>query len=133
MEKGKKFYNEVEALYKGIAYIVRLLGWGYRCGYVEVPKSIFKRFENRKGELLCHGGITFYRYVGHNDKIQLPEGYWIGFDCNHYEDGIDKEAVKLLLGNTKYLLEGDYLKSFKAVTMEEVERDCKKLIDQLFD
>ena len=130
MEK-QKFQHEVDRLYKGFRYIVRLLGWGYRCGYVQLPEEIFKHLKYKKDDLECHGGVTFYRYVGPEDKIQLPEGYWMGFDCNHFEDGMDKKAVEALIGNKKYLLEMTFAENFKPITSEAVEEDCKSLIDQI--
>ena len=127
----KMFHNEVDRLYKGVRYIVRLSARGHRCGYVEVSEKLFKQLEDKRDLLDCHGGITFYDNVESENNIQLPEGCWVGFDCAHCIDGIDKEAVVKLFGNTEELCEITDKEGLTAVTTEEVERDCHKLIEQL--
>lgn len=127
---GVEYHNEVDRLYKGMRYIVRLWDWGYRCGYVQVSEEQFKRAE--EVELSCHGGITFSGEVKEETNIHLPEGYWLGFDCNHIGDGADEEAVARLIGNTKYLPDLKQADTL-AVTSEEAEKDCKSLIDQILN
>lgn len=128
MEKG--WHNEVDRLYKGMRYIVRLTGWGYRCGYVQILDELYVKVNCE--ELNCHGGITFSGPVDISNCIKLPKGCWLGFDCNHYEDGMDRTAVEKLIGNTKYFREHVYA-SCAPVSSEEVERDCKSLIDQILN
>lgn len=62
------------------ACIIRHGYIGHLCGYVEVPEGLSVDID----EINCHGGITF------NDHWSgFPtDGYYIGFDCDHYGDWI---------------------------------------------
>lgn len=121
----ESFKNEITSSYKGLDYIVRLYPMGYRCGYVKVPESLNddKFYEN--GTLLVHGGVTFEETIG-DDDTYLPPGHWIGFDCAHCGDGMDIAATLENFGK-----EPDYPMSGKVWGTEQVESECKSVIDQL--
>lgn len=100
MESEKKFMKSKIVkigTYNGFAYIIRkidscvpveykplFLGTDYWfCGYVNIPKShpfYQKNYDEITCEIDVHGGLTF------SGELNGMSGYWIGFDCNHYDD-----------------------------------------------
>ena len=77
----------------------------YYCGYVQVPywhPAYEKHYDSIK--IQCHGGLTFsdHKLLG----TPYP-GWWIGFDCAHYDD----------VGNPK--------------NMNFVRKQCRNIVDQL--
>ena len=61
-----------------------------RCGYVDVPSGhpLFGVRYDRIDGICVHGGLT---YSGMTD-----DGLWrLGFDCAHYTDGVDMDALSL--------------------------------------
>jgi len=81
--------------------------WGWRCGYVKLPKGHpyygFSMMQHVISNLEVHGGITF---AASSIFPDVP-GYLIGFDCGHGGDDLIK------------------------CSREYVEQQCKALIDQL--
>jgi hypothetical protein len=75
---------------------------GTWCGYVQVPQGhalagaeyqTLHRHETEENELVVHGGLTF------GGKSRYGEGWWFGFDCNHYGDfapGYAAQRAKVL-------------------------------------
>lgn len=66
---------EYKALFPGTDY--------WFCGYVNIPKNhpyYHKHYSEIDNEIDVHGGLTF------SGGINSINGYWIGFDCNHYDD-----------------------------------------------
>ena len=101
--------------YRGFDYCVKFInllsGSGHYCGYVKLKgEKLLKQesFEDGLDDvgIICHGGITFDQ-TDALDWGPKREGRWIGFDCNHYDDPVEK-----------------YDATF-------VENECKHIIDQL--
>ena len=77
----------------------------YYCGYVRVPywHPVYEKNYNDI-EIQCHGGLTFsdHKLLGTSYL-----GWWIGFDCAHYDD----------VDNPK--------------DMDFVRQECRNIVDQL--
>lgn len=105
--------------YKG--YKCRIMRRGqelvHLCGYVGLPKG-HKYFEKDYDYIGVdvHGGLT---YAG-DSLMNQPETdlWWIGFDCAHG-------------GDLSYLESSYQVESDEYRTMEYVENEIKKLVDQL--
>lgn len=68
---------------------------GWRCGYVGVPKGhplYGKKYEELDFEV--NGGLTYSDYNGEYDKeADVNNKYWyLGFDCAHSGDVLDRET-----------------------------------------
>lgn len=104
--------------YKGFTFIVRRTGFyvpiDYKslflrddywfCGYVNIPENhpyYNKDYSQIDSGIDVHGGLTF------SGRFYMFDGYWIGFDCNHYNDN-------------HFIQNEDY-----------TTKECKKLINQL--
>jgi hypothetical protein len=79
--------------------IVLLHDLGYYTGYIQVPKSnpIYgMNYMNiqEEYEISCHGGITFGELIDDTGS-ELPEGYWIGFDCLHAGDAPEPKLAEI--------------------------------------
>lgn len=136
--------QEIRFEYKGFPCVVLFMPMGYRCGYVGLPKEnkyYGKKYDNIPVE--CHGGLTYseHRLFGQDDK----DTWWIGFDCGHYCDGIDKDTFNKIY--EKELLTMDpfeakvHMINFDCVwemcceypvgTLEYAEDECRKIVDQI--
>lgn len=137
MYKGLK--QETRFLYKGFPCVVLFMPGGYRCGYVGLPKE--NKYYGKSCEkipVVCHGGITYAQkyLVGQDDK----DTYWIGFDCAHFRDGRDEKLaskmyskdleMRLYIEAHRYM--GSY-NSMEARTLEYVENECMKIVDQILE
>ena len=70
-----------------------------------------------------HGGITF------SGDVKQLGGYWIGFDCAHYDDAKD---VSLMDKKYKKLYNSSQVIHYGTIkTTDYVEQECKNLIDQI--
>lgn len=127
--------------YKGFEYLVVLNGHtAHRCGYVAIPKD--HPAYNAEGydhiEADVHGGLTFF---GKPHIVDSDCGdVWAGFDAGHAYDGHDIEAHERYFGSDnqfqKYMrsrpefypipYEGAVIR-----TLDYMEDECKRLIDQL--
>jgi hypothetical protein len=126
---------ELMAEYRGHLYVVYLTPMGHRCGYVGVRKgeeAYGQRYLDLE-RIACHGGLTYCAdRLPFDDK---PDGlWWIGFDCAHYCDEPDLDAVRAVWGDEKH----DRLaKVYGGVKMGEIRsldycvRQCERIIDQL--
>ncbi len=129
-------YNKLEGKYKGLKYIVYYHVYAtssHFCGYVKLPDDhpytklihMEKYGDNLEMEIGyddmdidCHGGLTFSRKITKENMKEYPQGftpgYWIGWDYAHW---------------------GDYLPGMypdgERHTFQEVEEECKKVIDQV--
>lgn len=133
------YYIESKFYYKDYPCIVILSDFGYRCGYVGLSRdNKFYDMEYWKIPVTCHGGLTY----GENCLVDEPDlgYYWIGFDCNHYHDGRDFEAIravwkdnpeKIEIYNTIYESEKIYNQVLESCSREYVEEECKSIVDQL--
>ena len=127
--------------YKGFPCVVLFMPMGYRCGYVGVSKDnkYFKK-DCMDTPIKCHGGLNYSsnHLYGQEDK----DTWWVGFDCGHIYDGFDIKALNKYYPldidvqfNMKFML--DYYKSVNEYseikTIEYVEEECKKIVDQLLN
>lgn len=94
------------------ACIRRHSNFGHLCGYVEVPDGLDIDID----EIDCHGGITF------NDRCDVfpTDGYYIGFDCLHYDDWDPFSAKQVI---------AEYHNTYK--DSEFVLNEIKNIIKQL--
>ena len=119
--------------YKGHDCICVFNCLGYRCGYVSVDDDN-NRYEY---DIDCHCGLSF-------GPSTLPKDYnpkktcYIGFDCGHICDGNDYDtALKYGLINEKqynnFIEMQIHLPTFlePVRSLEYVEEQCKKIVDQL--
>ena len=120
--------------YKEIEYIVY---WFERMGnfngYVKLPKNHkFQEFVDEKKEIFgkelstgydkmdidVHGGLTFSDRITKKNQKDFPQGFnlgfWVGWDYGHSGDKTNWSDGKQW-------------------TEEEVEQECKKVIDQLLE
>lgn len=143
--------------YKGYEYIIVLNTNGHRCGYVAIPAEhpfsqtpeeecslfngqMYKDYNYESLGIKCHGGLTFMSPThGLKDLLTTPcNDMWIGFDCGHFDDGIDKEALRKYFGDEAYekrriYIEGN-LGTYQTVKYYPyVEQECKSIIEQLID
>lgn len=76
---------------------VRHPSLGQLCGYVAVKKGhpYYKRSDEEKFDVFCHGGVTFSgacdgdeeKGICHKPAVGEPDNvWWIGFDCAHAGD-----------------------------------------------
>lgn len=86
----------------------------------------------------CHGGITFSNGgEGSNYPIK-SDLWWFGFDCGHYDDGMDLELAYERFPNYRENLaikiefeKENHIYTGKICTEEYVSEECKKLAEQL--
>ena len=119
--------------YKGHDCICIFSIRGVRCGYVSVTDKE-KPYDDY--DIDCHGGLTFDGELP--DYYKPKADYYIGFDCGHICDGNDyNTALKYgLLTEKRFneLLEMQiHLPTFlePVRSLEYVEDECKKIVDQL--
>lgn len=143
MEDNKKWFkDELLGFYEGHKFIVTLMRYGHRCGYVLVnDHELFERIKewyknwNDEFDFDVHGGITFVE--SDPDNHHLPGGDWIGFDCNHLGDTLDFTAVYnefTDISDAEFSLivaRFRFGKGGKIRSTEYVSAECRKLIDQL--
>lgn len=65
----------------------------YYCGYIKIPKEYINLFKINKKDFYLesdvYGGVTFSDYMEINDELS----YYVGFDCAHYDDRINKKNI----------------------------------------
>lgn len=118
---------------------------GHLCGYVQVPVGHpayghADEYDTPLNQIGCHGGITYAEFNNNDYPIAETEKghYWIGFDCGHFGDGRDSEAVETYF---KHAAKGrpypqDIIDSFKrghVWTVNEVIDECESIATQLKD
>ena len=130
---------EISKEYRTYKYIVLFnIDYGWRCGYIGIPEydKFYKADINDFSDIDCHGGISFAEFW---NELGL-DLWWIGFSCNEYNDGWDFDAMRKYktdaeIEEFKKYQKNDNLIFRKAQchawTAEEVEAECKKVIDQL--
>ena len=119
---------EIDETYKGFRYVVKLLSMGHRCGYVLIPEDKKGRIDIDK--IWCHGGITFDGDIA-GDEDFLPEaGFWVGFDCIHFGDAIDVDALKKEFNKDIDECINVFLRGH-VWSKDEVAEECRSIIDQL--
>lgn len=132
MEKRVLFpIKECEFEYNGFKCVVLFMPFGYRCGYVGIPKEEYK-IENTD-YIECHGGITYS-----DNSLQCcddTDKHWIGFDCAHCYDGFDTETMKEYYSDCEEIMA--YLKFYEDVkpstfwTKRQCKNECMKIVNQI--
>ena len=131
-ETSKLAVVEKHFEYKGHDCICIFSRMGYRCGYVSVDDN--KEFNEY--DIECHGGLSFSGTLPYD--YGQKETYYIGLDCGHICDGNDY-ATALLYGLITEQLYNELIKmQIQSPTflqpirsLEYVENECKKIVDQL--
>ena len=117
--------------YKNYQYTVLQMPMGHLCGYVKVPKGhpyYGKDYDSM--DIDCHGGLTYATMHTGDPDIRITKknnfekyfskGFWIGFDYAHSGDW------------EFYSRNSDFNEKYNTLHQpEEVEQECKKVIDQL--
>ena len=125
--------------YRGFQCCVIFHQLGHRCGYVKVPYW-HPAYEKNWDELdiKCHGGITYASHILLGKTH--TSGWWIGFDCAHFDDIPDIQTIIKYFGGTNE--ERDILNfldnldngqnNFGSVkTLDYCIQECKNIVDQL--
>jgi len=108
--------------------VVRHSTLGHLCGYVKLWKNhpleiSISNSRYDKLDIDCHGGVTFARGVEAKDKFMVDHGftpgYWFGWDYAHLGDWVD------------YSIPSFQNPEDHRWTLEEVIRECHKVIGQL--
>ena len=129
MKERKFAVVEKKFEYKGHECICVFGYLGFRCGYVSSkPKNEIKYYQ-----IDCHGGLTF---SGELSEIYEPNHkYYIGFDCGHYCDlqNFEQSYKYGLLTKEEFEFRNalDSSKFGIERTLEYVEEQCKKIVEQL--
>lgn len=112
-------YKVVERnTYRGMDYLIIEIRGEHNNGYVRIPEGHVLHGIPYDGLLInCHGGLTFS-----GNDLRGCEGWWIGFDCAHYNDLMLSEVDK-----TDHFKEGTYK------TPDFVRMECRSIIDQIID
>lgn len=111
--------------YRGYQCYIVFLPTGWRCGYIRIPTV-----ENRKREydtLQCHGGITYSDSICPISRVKASNFWWIGFDCAHYDDGVDLDACEKYYGHSHFALP----MTGHIRTVKFCEKELKNIVDQL--
>lgn len=137
----KRSHIEKDFEYKGFQCSVILQVMGHRCGYVNLEsrdKSKYFNVDYDNIPIDIHGGLTY----GQSTLVEHNDGYWIGWNYAHFNDGKDypalfkyfkedKEAMKMI-GEMR---DADSIFcSFvlgKTYSLDEVVEDCKSVVEQL--
>jgi hypothetical protein len=137
----KPFRVEREWKYRGLSCAVVLAREaGHRCGYVRVPPD--HPLYGKDWDAMCvrvHGTVTFAEMEPCTDH-EDGRGYWIGFDCGHFndahfdpnirpEDCQTDEAKMRLTVLREACLFPDHLEHYW--TQPEVEAETERLAEQL--
>lgn len=136
----KEYHIEKRFSYKGFPCVCLFLPWGYRCGYVGLPSSHkYYGVDYSRMNIDCHGGLTYSEgwLYGQSDT----DTWWIGFDCGHWDDGVDRDAqARYFWGESvpplAYAPHGIVCMLSAAShgvvrTLEYVEQQCRYIVDQL--
>lgn len=120
--------------YKGHECICIFNHLGYRCGYVSVDDSADTGHYMELDYDNCHGGLTFGGDLPYN--YGQTKSNYIGFDCGHSCDGYDFEQAYrygLITEEEWYRRNDDfyYLTENPVRSLDYVEQNCKKLVDQI--
>ena len=120
--------------YKGHECICIFNHLGYRRGYVSVDNVVDIEHYMELGYDNCHGGLTFGGELPYN--YGQTKSKYVGFDCGHFCDGYDfEQAYKYGLITEEELdrrnNEFFYLRGNPVRSLDYVEYNCKKLVDQI--
>ena len=135
----KRIYLENLFGYKGYKCACTFTAGGHRCGYVAVNNEhpYYKKDFSDEGpnEIKCHWGLT---YAGDGQHFNPDDTtlWWFGFDCAHYQDGVDYDTAKEygLVNDKEYLIGKEFSAAMNEEatikTSEFVEENCKMIVEQ---
>lgn len=113
-----------EGICDGYHYIIVSYGT-HPCAYVEIPEShkYYGCEYINFPDINCHGGLTysskgFVREIEESGEIFTRDGYYIGWDYNHYGDYSVSMALFGMLGEKRW-------------TTEEIFKEVVSVIKQL--
>ena len=155
MLKHKTYIVEKRETYKGYDYAITFTDMGHRCAYIILRKPIvFKNLDptDENGDLYnywynihkyldIYGGMTYCNW--HNLDLEDPEisEFVIGWDYIHswnkpnygqaFEYFPEKRDIIAKLMEMNKPIYDDKDKHF--ASLEDVEKDCKNLINQIID
>ncbi len=155
--EGEWIAVEGGGTYKDHEYIIVLNTNGHRCGYVAIPPEHpfsqtpeeerefmggrpYKHYDYNSLDIECHGGLTFMSPThGLKDLLTTAcNDMWIGFDCGHCDDAIDKEALRKYFGEEAYEQKRSYLDVMSSTEYRQVvrsydyaQKECESIIEQL--
>jgi hypothetical protein len=156
-EDDLSVYLESGGEYKGYHFCVTFTQHGHRCGYVAIsnkhPYYKYSDFEDKKiSKLKVHGKVNFFYKISERPLVNFKylgiehvcDDKWMGFDCGHLNDKPDMETLQKI---NPRIIAGNFL--FETLTKQElfpelygiktiktnkyVEKECKRLIDQLIE
>ena len=123
---------EIISTYRGYTYAIWLnITRGYRCGYVEIPKTHSLTNINFRELDIESVQLTF------SGKIRDVSGHFIGWDHNHGWDGVDEDVIRAYYPEEqaeKLINEANMIKDHCcgfASSFNDVERECFNVIDEL--
>ena len=122
--------------YNDYTYVVMFLPLGHRCGYVALPKTHkYYGYNDMDIPLSVYGGITYASDTLDN-RIDIDDVWWIGFDYAHLADGHDYKALEDYYGKEaaekiKFMDATLNRTNYSVTTCEQVMDECINLIKQL--
>jgi len=112
-----------EGIHLGYEWATSRNDFGFRCGYVRVPKGHPWHGEKYPPDADAHGGITFADADVPCDKGGPDDAWWLGFDCMHLGDAPDPELPTE--HEMPYIVRSGVVR-----TQAYVEGECRKLCQQ---
>ena len=133
----EKWIVEVEEEYNGFTYMVCFNAKeGFRCGYVKIPEG-HPFYENRDFRDFNVGyevnwGLSF------SGRLKDHDGWWIGFDCNHSNNGVDVSEMKKYWTKEEFDIIKFYVGYYKDIygfipRTGDVSRTCMSIIDEMLE
>lgn len=128
---------ERHGTYRDYEWVILFEEDGHRNGYIGIPEGhpLYEKDIDELPNISCHGGIS----VASHGNVGFSSDDWlIGFDCAHYPlDAIDLTSISRYYGDRA--LDDikcspsmfDYKTKGHVWTAEEVEDECKSIIDQI--
>lgn len=122
------FVIEHEEIYQGY-HLVITFNRAWRCGYVGLPlghKLQGKEYNDLNYEV--HGGLTYSSNTA--PFIKDGFGWYLGFDCAHWDDGMDIETMKQYGASQEVINIWQHLDG-EVRTKEYVLQELKNLVEQI--
>lgn len=111
--------------HKGYEFVTVHNTMGFRCGYVRVPPGHPWHGKHYDAvDANAHGGITFADADKPCGKGGADNGWWIGFDCGHYDDAPDPSLPTIHKWSDGCWAGGTIR------TQEYAENECRSLCEQ---
>ncbi len=136
----EKFEVEFDEIYKGIRIVGIMTFMGCRCGYISIPpEHPLYGIDYNKIDIKVHGGLTYSSLTTDYPVKTEKDTYWVGFDCAHYGDGKDYDAIiRLNPDKGKQIVE--IYSSTWCSTENEILRsklyvlnECRDVVNQITD